>query len=182
MSRYTARHAAAEARAARDAAQRDAGVWQRRYENEVPRGKPAGLWLLVKRKLDEGIELKRLDHVIGLVADERQCDEQLTTKRIIVRTRLQGGSDTAAGFGQGRITVLGDGQSARDADNRPHAWYDPDLPVTISFVAIGGNTEKVQGYLPLHHTVLVGTDEFRFAVTEGARSFATVTAQRCDYP
>ena len=80
------------------------------------------------------------------------------------------------------LTELGDIESARDADGNPHAWYDPNVPVTISFVTIGGDTEKVEGYLPLHHAVLVGKDEFRFTITEGTRSFASVTAQRCDYP
>ena len=171
-----------EIRAALDRAGRDVRVWRQRYEEEVPRDREAGLWQLVKRKLDEGVALERLSGVIELVANERRCDAQLTARRIIVRTRLHGGSDTAAGFGQGRITVLGDGQRARDAANNPHAWYDPDLPVTISFVTIGGATEKVEGFLPLHHSVLVGEDEFRFTVAEGTRSFASVTAQRCDYP
>ena len=177
-----ASHAAEEAQAALRGAVRDAGMWRQRYEDEVPRGPTAGLWKLVKRKLDEGVEQERLIDVIELATNERQCDAQMTTKRIIVKTHLHGGSDTAAGFGQGRITVLGDGQSARDADRNPHAWYDPILPVTISFVTIGGDTEKVEGYLPLHHAVLVGKDEFRFTITEGTRNFASVTAQRCDYP
>ena len=177
-----ASHAAEEAQAALRGAVRDAKMWQQRYEDEVPRDRAAGVWQLVKRKLDEEVKPERLIDVIELVANERRCDAQVTTKRIIVKTRLHGGSDTAAGFGQGRITVLGDGQSARDADGNPHAWYDPNVPVTISFVTIGRDTEKVEGYLPLHHAVLVGKDEFRFTITEGTRSFASVTAQRCDYP
>ena len=171
-----------EAQAALQGAVRDAAIWRQRYEDEVPRGQTAGLWQLVKRKLDEGVEQERLNDVIELATNERQCDAQLTTKRIIVKASLHGGSDTAAGFGQGKITVLGDGQSARDADKNLLAWYDPSLPVTISFVTIGGDTEEVEGYLPLHHAVLVGKDEFRFTITEGTRSFASVTAQRCDYP
>ena len=171
-----------EAQATFHAAVGDAKMWRQRYEAEVPRDRTAGLWQLGKRKLDEDVRLERLIDVIELVVNERRCDAQVTTKWIIIRTRLHGGSDTAAGFGQGRITVLGDGQSARDADRNPHAWYDRDLPVTISFVTIGGATEKVEGYLPLHHTVLVDKDEFRFTITEGTRSFASVAAQRCDYP
>ena len=103
-----------EIRAALDRAGGDVRVWRLRYEEEVPRDREAGLWQLVKRKLDEGVALERLSGVIELVANERRCDAQLTARRIIVRTRLHGGSDTAAGFGQGRITVLGDGQRARD--------------------------------------------------------------------
>ncbi len=171
----------AKTRAALRRAERSAGEWRQRYEDEVPQGRSAALWKLVKRKLDEGVEPARLSGVIGLAANERRCDEPVT-RRIIVRTRLHGGSDTAAGFGNGRITVLGDGRPARDARNNPHAWYDPEKPVVIRFVTIGGDTKKVEGYLPLHRSVLVGEDEFRFTVTEGARSFATVAAQRCDYP
>ncbi len=174
--------AANEARAALQSALRDADMWRRRYEDEVPRGRSADLWQLVERKLGEGVGIDRLIGVIGLATNERECDEQVITKRIIVKTRLHGGSDTAAGFGNGRITVLGDGQSARDSDQNLLAWYDHNRPVVISFVTFGGETEKVEGYLPLHHAVLVDQDEFRFTIAEGERSFASVIAQRCDYP
>ena len=178
----TARDAESQARSALQAVTSEAATWQQRYESEVPQGETAILWQLLTRRLNEGVDPRRLAEVVELVANERRCDAQLTTKRIIVKTHLHGGTDTSAGFADGRLTVLGEGEVARDADNNPVAWYDPTSPVAINFVTIGGETEVVEGYLPINHAVLLGSDEYRFAITEGPRDFALVTAERCDYP
>ena len=85
-------------------------------------------------------------------------------------------------FADSRLTVQGEGGAARDANNNPVAWYDPAEPVSVSFITIGGETELVEGYLPINHAVVLGDSEYRFAITEGPRNFALVTAERCDYP
>ena len=111
---------------------------------------------LVKRKLDEGVEHERLIDVIELATNERLCDAQMTTKRIIVKDpparRARHG---------GRFRPRQDHRAGR-RPIRPRCRQESprlvrsNLPVTISFVTIGGDTEKVEGYLPLHHAVLVG--------------------------
>tara|TARA_B100000676_G_scaffold272437_1_gene290426 strand:- start:3163 stop:3900 length:738 start_codon:yes stop_codon:yes gene_type:complete len=171
-----------EARAALGSAVSEAAAWRERYETEVPQGESAILWQLLTRRLNEGVEPQRLAEVVELVANERRCDPQLVSKRIIVKTHLHGGTDTSAGFADSRLTVMGEGEADRDADNNPVAWYNPAEPVAVSFVTIGGETEVVEGYLPINHAVVLGTDEYRFVVTEGPRNFAMVTAERCDFP
>ncbi|MBC6439723.1 MAG: hypothetical protein GDA49_04790 [Rhodospirillales bacterium] len=177
-----ARDAETAAKADLDAMTGEAAEWRSRYETDVPQGENAVLWQLLTRRLSEGVEHGRVAEVVELVANERRCDPQLTTKRIIVKTHLHGGTDTSASFADTRVSVLGEGEAARDANNNPVAWYDSAKPVAISFIAIGGDAEVVEGYLPINHAVLVGSDEYRFAVTEGPRNFALVTAERCDYP
>jgi len=177
-----ARTAESQARDALDAATIEATSWRERYEAEVPQGETAVLWQLLTRRLAEGVEAQRLAEVVELVANERRCDAQLVTKRIIVKTHLHGGTDTSAGFADSRLTVQGEGGAARDANNNPVAWYDPAEPVSVSFITIGGETELVEGYLPINHAVVLGDSEYRFAITEGPRNFALVTAERCDYP
>ena len=177
-----ARTAESQARDALDAATIEATSWRERYEAEVPQGETAVLWQLLTRRLAEGVEAQRLAEVVELVANERRCDAQLVTKRIIVKTHLHGGTDTSAGFADSRLTVQGEGGAARDANNNPGAWYDPAEPVSVSFITIGGETELVEGYLPINHAVVLGDSEYRFAITEGPRNFALVTAERCDYP
>lgn len=177
-----ARTAESQARDSLDAATIEATTWRERYESEVPQGETAVLWQLLTRRLAEGVEAKRLAEVVELVANERRCDAQLVTKRIIVKTHLHGGTDTSAGFADSRLTVQGEGGAARDANNNPVAWYDPAEPVSVSFITIGGETELVEGYLPINHAVVLGDSEYRFAITEGPRNFALVTAERCDYP
>lgn len=178
----SAREEAASARAEIAALRSEAATWRQRYESEVPQGDSAVLWQLLIRRLDEGVGPDRLAEVIELVANKRVCDAEMTTKRIIVKTHLHGGTDTAASFADGRITVVGEGEVAHDANNNPVAWYDPARTVKISFVEIGGATEVIEGYLPLNHTMLLGGDEWRFSVTEGPRNFALISAERCDYP
>jgi hypothetical protein len=177
-----ARTAESMARDALDNATNEAATWRERYESEVPQGETAVLWQLLTRRLAEGVEARRLAEVVELVANERTCDAELTTKRIIIKTHLHGGTDTSAGFADSRLTVQGEGEAARDANNNPVAWYDPAEPVAVSFVTIGGETEVVEGYLPINHAVVLGGNEYRFAITEGPRNFALVTAERCDYP
>ena len=177
-----AREESAAARAEIAALRSEAATWRQRYESEVPQGDSAVLWQLLIRRLDEGVSPDRLAEVVELAANKRNCDAEMTTKRIIVKTHLHGGTDTAASFADTRITVVGEGESARDDNNNPVAWFDPAKTVKISFVEIGGATEVIEGYLPLNHTMLLGSDEWRFSVTEGPRNFALISAERCDYP
>ncbi len=177
-----AREQAAAARAEIASLRSDAATWRERYEAEVPQGRTAALWQLLTRRLDEGVTEDRLAEVIELATNSRSCDAETTTKRIIVKTHLHGGTDTSAGFADSRITVAGEGDAARDAANNPVAWFDPAQPVRMSFSEIGGATQVVEGYLPLHHSMLLGDDEYRFTVTEGPRNFALISTERCDYP
>ena len=177
-----AREEAAAARAEIAELRSEATTWRQRYEAEVPQGQNAALWQLLIRRLDEGVTADRLTEVVELAANKRACDAEMTTKRIIVKTHLHGGTDTSASFADGRVTVTGEGETAEDDAGNPVAWYDPAEPVNISFVEIGGATQVIEGYLPLNHTVLLGGDEWRFSVTEGPRNFALISAERCDYP
>lgn len=178
----SARETATNARAEIATLKSEAATWKERYNAEVPQGQNAVLWQLVTRRLDEGVKPDRLAEVIQLATNKRKCDAQTTTKRIIVKTSMQGGQDTSASFANHRITVSGEGHDAHDANNNPLAWYDPSQRVKISFTEIGGKTEVVEGFLPLNHTTLINKNEYRFQVTEGPRSFALVTVERCNYP
>jgi hypothetical protein len=177
-----AREESAAARAEIAALRSEAATWRQRYESEVPQGDSAVLWQLMIRRLDEGVSADRLAEVVELAANTRNCDAEMTTKRIIVKTHLHGGTDTSASFADGRITIAGEGETARDANGNPVAWYDPARTVKISFIEIGGTTEVIEGYLPINQTILLGQDEWRFSVTEGPRNFALISAERCDYP
>jgi hypothetical protein len=88
----------------------------------------------------------------------------------------------SATFADGRIAVSGAGEYATDENGYPVAWFDPAKEVALSFATIGGQQETVSGLLPVYHNVLVGGDQYRFAVTEGPSDFAIVTVERCDYP
>jgi len=157
--------------------------WQQRYRAEVPEGEPAELLDLVRARLDDGVPPDRLAFVIRKASDERECTAGPITKRFIVQTPLSTGAGGSVGFADGRITVSANGQSATNAQGQPEAWYDPAQTVTASFARLGGDSETVEGNLPLHHSVVIGDSEHRFTISEGEnRAFAQVTWERCAYP
>lgn len=156
--------------------------WQTRYEEEVPTGKPRELMTLVERRLADGVPPDRLAFVIGAAESERVCDEQPVTKRFVVPTPIYRGPSDSVGFADSAITVTALGQPALNEAGNPEAWYDPAQPITLRFTQLGGKSSEVTGVLPLHHSVIMGDDEYRFTVVAGQRSFVNVTGDRCDYP
>lgn len=175
-----------ELRAAVDARERalrdEAASWQQRYEAEVPFGEAAVLWTQVSERIADGISVERLGEVIALVDEERVCDADPENKRIVVETPYHTGPVGSASFAGGRISISGVGENASDENGYPTAWYDPTQEVTLAFSVIGGDVETVAGVLPIYHNVLLGGDQYRFAVTEGPPDFAAITVERCDYP
>lgn len=156
--------------------------WQARYKEEVPTGKPRELLALVERRLSEGVPADRLAFVIGAAKSERVCDEKPVSKRFVVPTPIYRGPSDSVSFADGAITVTAQGQSALNDAGNPEAWYDPAQPITLRFTELGGESSQVTGVLPLHHSVVIGNDEYRFTIVAGQRSFVNVTGDRCDYP
>ncbi|MEM1400504.1 MAG: hypothetical protein AAGF58_11520 [Pseudomonadota bacterium] len=153
---------------------------QDRFEREVPHGILRQLAGLVARRLDEGISAQRVALYITAADEPQNCDEP-TSKRFIVRTPTYDGANTSVGFADGRITVTGLGKNAVDANGAPEGWFDPAQDLTINLTAIGGDAREVIGLLPIHTSMVLGNDEYRFTVVEGAQSFVEVTADRCDF-
>jgi hypothetical protein len=152
-----------------------------RYQAEVPQGEFKRLADLVKRQLDGGIKPDRLAFVIESARPPRNCGAP-QTKRFVVKTPVYSGPQGAVAFGNGAITVGGEGQPAVSAAGSPEAWYDPGKAVKIVFTEIGGKDTVKQGLLPIQHSMVIGSKEYRFTVAAGERSFISVTSDSCDYP
>ena len=88
----------------------------------------------------------------------------------------------SVGFAGGTITVVGDGQSARDGAGDSEGWFDPTAPLTLRITPQDGKETVITGVLPLHQSVVVDNTEFRFTAAAGARSFIEITSDRCAYP
>ncbi|MBM3546384.1 MAG: hypothetical protein FJX54_05500 [Alphaproteobacteria bacterium] len=137
---------------------------------------------VIERKLTEGADPKRLAEAIAAIDKPRDC-EAPETKRFLVKTALTSdGPNTSVGFSNGIVTVSGQGATAKNADGRPEAWFEPNEPVTIRFTQIGGKSVETAGKLPLHHTLSLGHSEHRFSVMASARGFVQVTSERCKIP
>ncbi|MBM3533182.1 MAG: hypothetical protein FJX60_09140 [Alphaproteobacteria bacterium] len=136
----------------------------------------------IEKKLAEGADPKRLAEALAAIDKPRDC-EAPESKRFLVKTALTGdGPNTSVGFSNGIVTVSGQGATAKNAEGRPEAWFEPNEPVTIRFTQIGGKSVETAGKLPIHHTLNLGQSEHRFSVMASARGFVQVTSERCKIP
>lgn len=156
--------------------------WQRRYDKDVPSGDLATLVDQLKRKLADGVSPERLTFVIDAAHVQVTCDNTPVTKRFLVKTPLYSGANDSVSFVDNSITVTASGESATTETGAPEAWFDPARPVTIIFTGLGGGASEATGMLPLHHSVVRGSNEYRFTAVAGAQGFVNVTEDRCDYP
>ena len=152
-----------------------------RLARQVPTGELASLTTLVRKRLADGLAPQRLAFVIENAQNPRNC-QPAETKRFVVTTPLVKSGSRSASFAGGAITVTGEGESARNAQGAPEAWFDPTEPVSVRISAHGGVEEVASGLLPLHHSVVIEQTEHRFTIAAGPRSFVEVTADRCPFP
>ncbi|MFH1158052.1 MAG: hypothetical protein V1721_04110, partial [Pseudomonadota bacterium] len=108
-----------------------------KYRQEVPTGEFRQLMDLVKKQLEAGIKAERMSFVIEAARPPRNCSDSVT-KRFVMNTPVYRGPHGNVAFGNGTITVTGEGVSAVSPTGSPEAWYDSGKPVSISFVQIGG--------------------------------------------
>ena len=157
--------------------------WQARYEAEVPEGQTAALLNLLRERLADGVSAERLRFVVAEAQERDSCTGGPETRRFLVRTPLAEGAADSVTFDDGRLTVTAAGASAQGSQGRPEAWFDPAKPLAVTITPVGGGGETVEGTLPLHHGLVVESQEHRFSFVQGARrGFVEVTWRRCDYP
>jgi len=152
-----------------------------KYQQEVPQGAFKNLTDLVRKQLNAGIKPERLAFVIDAARPPKNCSE-VSVKRFVVKTPVYSGPHGTVSFGNGVVTVTGEGAAATSGSGMPEAWYDPGKPVKIIFIEIGGKQTVKEGLLPIQHSLVVGSKEYRFTVAAGERSFISVTSDSCDYP
>ena len=136
---------------------------------------------MVKKQLDEGIDSNRLRSVILSARPPQNCSKP-ESRRFIISTPVYSGPDSKVTVKSGIVTVMGSGESVKNSKNQSEAWYDPGKKVRIKFVLSDGREEVKEGVLPLHHSVIIGSKEYRFTIAKGAQSFVKVTYDNCDYP
>jgi hypothetical protein len=153
---------------------------RRRYAAEIPSGEAADLLEQVRDQLSAGVEPERLALLIEAAGLE-VCEGAPVTKRFMPRTPVSTGAHNFIRFDE-RITVTGDGESARNEAGLPEAWYDPTRPVRLEFRTLDGTTTSLEGIVPFTHRMVVDGKEYRFSAVPGDRRFVEVTAQACPLP
>jgi hypothetical protein len=154
------------------------------YRNEVPTGELRELVDLIAARLRAGVPAARLRFLLREATVERRCEKEIEAKRVPVHTPISTGPVTTVGFADNRITISGEGASARTADGTPEGWFDPAQPVTLRFLEIDGDVGTVEGHLPLAHALVLGNNEFLFAIkaSDKQQGQIDVTMQRCAFP
>ncbi len=154
---------------------------EKTYKAAVPEGPTGDLIALVNKQLAEGTSPERLSFLIRSARPPRNCTDP-ETQRFIVSTPLYTGTESKANVTQGSILIKASGVSAKNEKGDKEAWYDASKAVNLEFTMKDGRTEKKSGVMPISNSIVAGGREYRFTVTEGARSFAKVTFDSCDYP
>ncbi|MGB0749976.1 MAG: hypothetical protein ACPGO3_14635 [Magnetospiraceae bacterium] len=157
--------------------------WKAKYTRDVPAGERKELFEKLLAKIEAGVSVERLVFVVDGVKEVRSCSNGVEEKRFLAQTPLYDGANDSVGFAGGSITVTALGESAVNRSGAPEAWFDPAKPVTATFTAIGGESTKIVGKLPLHQSVIVNDTEHRFTLKAGGgRGFVTVTYNTCAFP
>jgi hypothetical protein len=135
---------------------------------------------LVRTQLDKGVLPERLASVIRSVRPPEKCTQPESGK-VIVKTEAYSGAESQISVAEGNILISVSGKPAMNDHGKPEAWYDPALPVSVTFT-VSGEPELKEGTLPLHHSIIIEDREYRFTLSKGSASYVDITYDSCAYP
>ena len=169
--------------ASKESAEAEAALesMRQRYAAAIPNGEAADLLAQVRAQLAAGVEPERLAFLIEAAGLGDACQSAPVTKRFMPRTPISTGPWSYVRFDD-RITVTGEGESARNEAGLPEAWYDPAKPVRLEFRTLDGGASSIEGIVPFTHRMVVDGKEYRFSAVSGEGRFLEVTAQACALP
>jgi hypothetical protein len=151
-----------------------------RYAADIPTEEAADLLERVRTQLGAGVAPERLALLID-AAGLTVCETVPVTKRFMPRTPISTEPRSFIRFDD-RITVTGDGESARNEAGMPEAWFDPEKPVRLEFRMLDGSSTHIEGAVPFSHQLAVDGREYRFSVVQIVPRFIEITAQACPLP
>ncbi len=182
MSRLLRERVAAARQQAEQAEERRSAM-ERGYREAVPQGFRKDVLNEIDRKLRSGIPEERLAFVLGEVEKDQSCDARTENGRVLLQTPNATMPISAVSFDNGRIAISGSGSSARDEEDQPQAWYDPEKAVELRFLTIAGELETTRGMLPRTHAMVLDDRELRFlAKPSESKGFVDITVQICTFP
>lgn len=153
---------------------------QDQVDSIIPKGPMQDIATLVREQLEQGMDPERLSFVIRSARPPTNCSDP-DVKRFVLSTPANQGPASKVSIAEGAIIIEGAGQSSRNDKGQPEAWFDPSKPVKITF-SHGDKKDVKRRVLPMRYSVVSGDREYRFTIESGARSFAKVIYDSCDYP
>ncbi|MGH6901559.1 MAG: hypothetical protein ACREIR_02325 [Geminicoccaceae bacterium] len=154
---------------------------QERYATEIPNGAAADLLARLRAQLGAGVGPERLAFLIDAAGLDDACEDEPVIKRFMPRTPISTGPLSYVRFGD-RITITGEGESARNEAGLAEAWFDPARPIRLEFRTMDGASTTIEGTVPLTHQMVVDGMEYRFSAVSAELRFVEMTAQICDLP
>lgn len=169
----------AEDRQALAEAKQQAVEFKGLYDQERPSEDLRDLTAMVRAKLAEGLDARRLGFVIRSARKPYACEE-LGSKRFLVRTpRYRGPAATTTVRFDDAVTLTAEGPGANDGHEQ---WFDNGRPVKVRLTAAGVKAAELSGKLPLEQIIAVRNSEYHFTMTAAsARGWVDVATQRCNF-
>lgn len=151
------------------------------YEELISDGPMQNLVELLKKQIDKGVDVVRLESVISRAQPPQNCSSP-QNKRFIVRTPVFKGPTSKASLASGKISIWANGKSAQNTNGEKEAWFDPAQPIELVVKKAGEEAVTKIGVLPLYHSEIIKDKEYRISIEAGNKSFANVSYDHCDYP
>ncbi|MHA1572092.1 MAG: hypothetical protein ACTSWM_09735, partial [Alphaproteobacteria bacterium] len=137
------------------------------YKRDTPNEQERSFLTLIRARQDAGVDLERLEFVIGAVSKVRECDLEPTTRRFVANTEIRTGANDTVSFADNSVTVTATGTAALDNLGKPLGWFDPAKPIKVVFTNIDGTRSLTESVLPIQHSVVAGNREYRFNLVAG---------------
>ena len=153
---------------------------QKAHDELLPEGDVGALIDLLNSKLQSGLSADRLNYILRTAGSPRSCTEP-DVKRFVLPTPSFKGPDNKISIADGIIKIKGQGESARNENGDPEAWYDASKKVYVQFISRDTPNEQKKATLPFSHSMVIADKEYRFRVESGAKSFVKITYDVCDY-
>lgn len=178
------------ARRERAAALAQAQETERRTRSELeamaarlPQGEIEDLVFAARARMLEGVPPARLIEVVRRTPASSPCSATLSRQVLAVRIPTSVEPPQTLAFADGRLLVAASGVALPPTQGHASTEFDPNQPIELRFLQLGGVIETVRGQLPLTHHVVVGDLEHRFGIVQG-RSAGTleITTQLCPFP
>lgn len=148
------------------------------YERDKLSDELKDLVALLRTRMAEGADAKRLAYIIRSAPVPRQC-ETLPAKRFLVRTPNARPPNTAYFLRlDDQLELSADGVGGGGGHEQ---WFDPDRPLRLH-VAGAGHAAELSGKLPIEQVVTLRPNvELHYTVIASvARGYVDVVSERCE--
>lgn len=127
---------------------------------------------LMRRQIAAGADPKALSSVLEFASLKHNCSDPIT-RHLFVSTNNR--TDTSWVQFNNAVTVR-----VRQESSNQGTFFDPNIPVSVTFTVIGGTEKTVTDILPAHHSLIAAGRLFLVTVFPAEKGRAEVSVSRCE--